>query len=61
MIPNVILTEVERESALTSPSEALISQMKGMAGTMMIVGAGARWAQLLQFWLPVLLQFQAPS
>ena len=47
MLPNVILTEVERESALTTPSEALISQMKGMAGTLMIVGAGGKMGPTL--------------
>lgn len=49
MPPDVILTEAERETALTTPSDALIRQMKGMAGTLMIVGAGARWAQRLRF------------
>ena len=47
MPPDVILTEAERESALTTPSDALIRQMKGMAGTLMIVGAGGKMGPTL--------------
>ena len=44
---DVILTEAERETALTTPSDALIRQMKGMAGTLMIVGAGGKMGPTL--------------
>lgn len=47
MPPDVILTEAERETALTTPSDALIRQMKGMAGTLMIVGAGGKMGPTL--------------
>ena len=47
MPPDVVLTEAEREIALTTPSEALIRQINGMAGTLMIVGAGGKMGPTL--------------
>ena len=47
MPPDVILTEEEREIALTTPSEALIRHINGMAGTLMIAGAGGKMGPTL--------------
>ncbi|MEY4612546.1 MAG: hypothetical protein RL179_519 [Planctomycetota bacterium] len=47
MRPDVILTEAERENALTKPSEALIEMLGGMKGTLALVGAGGKMGPTL--------------